>query len=162
MHRLFFIVLLLSNSAFSETNQDLMESLTYNEETSNNVLGGDELIKRMQSNGIFPRNPSLEEDYSKYYIPSKDLELLGSSVLVFEHEELGRFIGCCPNPGNAVIVKINNNENELIDFSKKNKCKVYDQPFVMAPQNLPPMLSIDSTSKYITISCKDNYRLEYE
>lgn len=160
MHRLFFIALLLSNSAFSETNQDLIKSLTYNEATSDNVLSGEELIKRMQSNGIFSNKPSLEEDYSKYYIPNKDIELFGSSVLVFEHEELGRFIGCCPNPGNAVIVKINNNENELIDFARKNKCKVRHQPFVMAPQSLIPMLNIEDAGKYITISCKDNYRLQ--
>jgi hypothetical protein len=135
-------------------------SLTLDPKTGSNSLGGSEAISNLAKDGIFTERASLRMDYSSYYVPKRNIEVLGARLVYFDHEHMEEYVGCCVNSGNAVVLIANSDTAHIEDFAKTNKCGVKKGESVDFPDDLWKLLTINQEmkSRLIEVSCKDNDR----
>lgn len=133
-------------------------SLTLNPKTGSNVLDGSEIIPSLVKNGVFTEKPSERIDYRNYYIPKTSIQILGSKLVYYDYEYIEKWIGCCPNSGDAVVLLESTNTSRIENFAKVNKCKVTKGNDIYLPNDLWKLLNIseESKSQLVEVSCKEH------
>lgn len=127
------------------------------------MLEGGDVISHFVKNGILKGfEPSLRRDYSSFYIPTKNVQVLGGRLIIYEHEYMEQFIGCCVNEGNAAVLLIDSDIAHIEAFANANKCMLEKGDEISLPDNVWELLNLNSEikSRLIEVSCKANYRFD--
>ena len=152
------IAALLSSVCVAQNNEVIERSLTADAKREHRLIDGQEVVLQLSRQGVFKGKPSERQDYSSFYIPQQTVFVLGAKLISFEHEYQTRYVGCCVNPGNAVILQPTRGTAEIETFSRRNGCKysVGNEIFYV-PQKATKALSKPERDSLVEVSCKDNY-----
>lgn len=152
------IAALLSGVCAAQSNDIIERSLTADAKREHRLIDGQEVVLQLSRQGVFKRKPNERRDYSSFYIPQQGVFVFGAKLISFEHEYQTRYIGCCVNPGNAVILQPTRGTAEIEAFSRRNGCRysVGDEIFY-APQRAIKGLTKSERDSLVEVSCKDNY-----
>jgi len=118
-----------------------------------------EVVTQLKQAGVFDQKPNFEGDYYHFYYPRKDIKIFGATLIAFDHEYLIEYVGCCVNPGVALILKKNElfDEKEIEGFAKANSCKVKKIHEIYLPDSVVSELNITKNkSEFVALSCKQS------
>ncbi|MFO1494192.1 MAG: hypothetical protein U1F26_05980 [Lysobacterales bacterium] len=141
---------------------DIIErSLTADASREQRLADGTEVVSQLARLGIFAEDPNERREYSSFYIPKKPISVLGARLVSFEHEYADEYLGCCVNPGNAVILQPAGATADIEAFAQRNGCRyaVGDEIFVL-PKSVTQGLSDSERAALVEVSCKDDYLFE--
>lgn len=155
------IVALFSGACIAQSNDVIERSLTADPKHESRLIDGQEVVLELSQQGALKRKPNERRDYSDYYVPQRTIYVLGAKLISFEHEYITRYIGCCVNPGNAVVLQPSKETVEIEEFSRRNGCKysVGDEIFYV-PERAMKKLTKSERSSLVEVSCKDDYLLD--
>jgi hypothetical protein len=144
-----------------EARQVIELALTLDPKTGSNMLNGAEAIPKLVKSGVFPEKPLTRMDYSDYYAPKANIQVLGSQLVFFAYEYFDKYVGCCVNPGNAIVLIMGSDTTHIENFAKLNKCDITKGNEILFPDALFKMKAIteEMEPKLIEVSCKENYRI---
>lgn len=157
-----------SGQSYSKSQADvesvIKESLSYNPKTELNLLSGDDAVKKIADAGYFTAKPSLRIDYSSYYLPKKGLKIFDMDLVYYDHEYLVRFIGCCVDEGNAIVLKPGAQMDEIERFARKNRCRLRKNGPLYMPDEVAKLLNLEDAQKrkLVELSCKYNDRMDFD
>lgn len=136
MKRMILLALLLcpviSSAAPEEALMSILEASPENVQASSETQKALETLKQ---HNIIKNEPDIVADYNHIYIAIKQLPVLGGVLLALDHEYLENWIGCCVNPGVALILQVKKDMDDttaLASFAKENHCTVkpFEQSFM--------------------------------
>jgi hypothetical protein len=149
---------LLSSVCVAQSNQVIERSLTADAKREHRLIDGQKVVLQLSRQGVLSRKPSERRDYSSFYVPQQTVVVLGAKLVSFEHEYQGRYIGCCVNPGNAVILQPIDGTDEIETFARRNGCKYsVGNEILYVPEMVGKALSKPDRDSLVEVSCKDNY-----
>ncbi|AZZ98325.1 hypothetical protein [Pseudoalteromonas sp. R3] len=158
---------LWSAQSYSQREISIEASLTieptYLEES---LVKGREVVNQMVKSGIFSPEPQERFDYLNFHFPEKETRVLGYQLVYFNYEYADKYIGCCINPGAAVVLRLPSNEDDayLQKFAKRNYCNISRGNHIYMPREIQKMivkLGIP-TVNLVELSCKERDRHELE
>tara|TARA_R100001039_G_C1854728_1_gene117183 strand:+ start:3073 stop:3573 length:501 start_codon:yes stop_codon:yes gene_type:complete len=122
----------ISLAAPEEALMSILEASPENLQASSETQNALETLKQQ---GIINNEPDIVADYNHIYITNKPLPVLGGVLLALDHEYLEDWIGCCVNPGMALVLQVQKDRDDttaLASFAKENHCKVipFEQSFM--------------------------------
>lgn len=138
---------------------DIIErSLTADASREQRLIDGSEVVSQLARLGIFAKDPTERLDYSSFYIPQKPVTVLGARLVSFEHEYADEYLGCCVNPGNAVILLPTGGTADIEAFAQRNGCRyAVSEEILVLPPSVTQGLSESERDALVEVSCKDNY-----
>lgn len=159
MKQIIFLVLLMlplmSIAASTEALVSLLKTPWERIQQSSEKLKALETLKRL---GIINAEPDIVADYNHIYIAKKQVPILGGMLLALDDEYFDSYVGCCVNPGIALVIhvgKTNADALTLTEFAKENMCSVtpFEQAF-MASELEELLLDTSNKEEIMVLSCK--------
>lgn len=135
-------------------------SLTLDNETNDNQINGGKVLNVLIKKGVLENSPISSYDYHNYYLAKTDVKVLGARLLAFNHEVVEKWVGCCPNEGNVVLLEVNDSMSEIEQFAKLNKCNLKTGADIFIPEEVSKSNKINSLnlSKLALLGCQEDYR----
>ncbi len=153
----------ISESNYAEDVTSFIEaSLTLNKETGENMIDGSKIVSELTKDGTFESLPEASYDYKNIYLVKKDIKVLGGQLLVFNHQHLKKWIGCCPNEGNQVLLQVKGDLTRVKNFAETNKCDLDVGADIGVTDEILQTLNLSSESntQLVQLGCQKDYRLE--
>ncbi len=146
----------------NEDTKILERALTLDPKTGSNTLDGSEAVSSLAKRGVFTGTALLRMDYSSYYVPKKNIQVLGYKLVYFEHEYMEEYAGCCVNSGNAVVLLTDSDTTQVENFAKINKCGVEKGEQIYIDDELFKLLNLSAEiiPRLVEVSCKEQYRID--
>lgn len=122
---------------------------------SSEKLNALETLKKL---GIINSEPDIVADYNHIYMANKQVPILGGVLLALDHEYFDSYVGCCVNPGIALVIHVGKKSADalrLMEFAKENACSV--TPFeqaIMANELEESLLDTSNKEDIVVLSCK--------
>lgn len=158
---LFLFSVFLSHACLADNASIIEKSLTADAKKENRLVDGGVVVSELEKAGVFTKKPTERQDYSDYYVPQKPVRVLGAQLISFEHQHFQTYMGCCVNPGNAVVLRPSGNTAAIKSFARKNKCKFSSgNQIYLVPKKALKALSEQDRQSLVEVSCKDNYLFE--
>ncbi|WP_417541966.1 hypothetical protein [Methylophaga thalassica] len=115
-------------------------------------------IERLKRLGIINSEPDIVTDYNHIYMANKQVPILGGVLLALNDEYLDSYVGCCVNPGIALVLDVGKKNADvlaLMEFAKENACSVtpYEQAS-MANELEESLLDTSHKEEIVVLSCK--------
>ncbi len=156
-----FVFVLLMQSFFLNAEPALLikKLLETSPETIEESMESLDSLTILKKNGVIDEKANVQGDYHHFYFPKKEIEMFGAKLVVLDHEYLADYIGCCVDPGVAVVLKKVDgfNSNEIDTFAKQNSCKINDIEKSFIPDLVMKQLGHVNDKKYLfELSCKQN------
>lgn len=105
--------------------------------------------------GLLDRRPSQRSDYTDYWLLKQPATFMGHELLVIEEEYPSKFIGCCPNEGMGVDLRVVGSTDALEDFAEAHGCRLsleYDLPHQLRTAGVRAKLP---KGRYASLSCRE-------
>lgn len=152
------LMFLLAGICSAQDVNIIEQSLTADASREHRLVDGSEVVSQLARLEIFAEDPTERLDYSSFYTPKKHVAVLGARLVSFEHEYADEYLGCCVNPGNAVILLPAGGTADIEAFAQRNGCRyaVGDEILVL-PHSVTKGLSESERDALVEVSCKDNY-----
>ena len=144
----------------SDLGQFVESSLALDEATGDNQLDGGKVIDVLIKKGVLENTPVSSYDYHNYYLSRTDLNVLGAKMLAYNHEVVEKWLGCCPNEGNVVLLEVKDSMLKIEEFAKLNKCALKTGTAMLLPDevlNSNKINEIDSSTLAL-LACQEDYR----
>lgn len=154
----FVLIALLSASCFAQDSEIIEKSLTADARKQKRLVDGSVVVRQLVKSGVFRKKPSQRMDYADYYVPQKQLSVLGARLISFGYEYQQKYIGCCVNPGNSVVLLPAHGIQKIQSFARKNKCRFREsREIYLVPDDAQRGLTGKERQALIEVSCKDDY-----
>lgn len=161
---IFLALLMLPLQSFSAESEALISLLKTSPEKIQQASENLKELDTLKKLGVINATPDLIADYNHIYIAKKQVPVLSGTFLALDHEFLDNYIGCCVNPGVAVVLHMEKEGADLsaVDqFAKENVCTV--TPFELSPMTKEVEEAIFHNFKkenIVVLSCKLRDRIK--
>jgi len=160
------ILIFFSALEFCEQKPTIEASLTADSEFEKNIIDGSDVIKEMAKSGVFSKEPTERADYVSYYFPQTETHVFGYKLVYFDYEYSEEYIGCCVDPGAAIVIQVmpNNNLASIENFAKNNHCSIKKEEQIYMPNSIKEKIVKNgiSISNIVEVSCKERDRRHFE
>lgn len=130
----------------------LIKALQLKPGTTERLSDSGEALQAYIKAGYLDLKPTAREDYTDYRLLKKPTMLMGHTLVLVEEEYMGRFIGCCVNPGVGVTVRLSGSSKNLEKFADKNGCS-FDDAANPQDQLKPYSIKLNlPKGKYVTLT----------
>jgi hypothetical protein len=155
---IFILLALLTGTCFAQNSEIIEKSLTYDAKRQTRFVDGKVVVRQLVKSGAFKEKPTQRMDYADYYVPQKPVSVLGAKLISFEHQYQQKYIGCCVNPGNAVVLHPTKSVENIKSFADKNRCRFSaGREIFLVPDEALKGLSDKERLSLVEVSCKDDY-----
>lgn len=134
---------------------NLINSLKFNNEKKERNGNYGEAIRAYKKEGLIDKKPNQRADYTDYYLIKNPTKFMDHDLIIIEEEYMDSYIGCCVSPGAGVIVKVNDSDENLKNFSKNNHCSLSENINIKNEmENIGIKRSFPS-GNYASLSCRE-------
>ena len=135
-------------------------TLTFNEKTQTYLVDGSKVINALATEGFISSEPTFYYRQNNYYLINAEIEVLGSKLLLFNHQNLEDQMVCCTNKESGVLLLIKENSYAIEKFSNDNKCKLQIGNSINLPNQLWQAINEKNKSFLALLTCEGVYRTE--
>ncbi|MBU3547506.1 zinc ribbon domain-containing protein [Polynucleobacter sp. P1-05-14] len=147
--------LMVSLDSEKQTQPQLKIGLTTDIKAREDLKIAETQIMKLAELGIINKAAELRSDYTDMYRVKIPTYFLNNEVVVIENSYMTKWIGCCPQPGMGIFVKVLNDDNSKLEqFGRKFKCSVdKNQTLKDAEYVKLGIRNSSNKEKYTHISC---------
>jgi hypothetical protein len=114
-------------------------------------------LRALKRDGYLATRPRIRTNYDDFYFPTRSFSVLGGKVVVVQENYLGRYVGCCADPGIGLYFEGSSKASFIAveDFAIANKC-IYLEGNDMVTQELPTnFMRLKPRKSYALLRCSD-------
>lgn len=153
-----FLMISVSSSVFADAAQELVSALKMTPDKIQEEPGNLGVLKFLKEKGLINIEPDFVADYSHTYYAKSDVLVFGAKLLALDFEYLDRYVGCCVDPGIALVLNIENSQSEyqgVVKFAKDNICSVTSLEKARLPSEVKVAVSARHKKEEVfVLSCK--------
>ncbi len=159
-----FVIVLLMQSFFlcAEPALEVKKLLEASPDTIEQSMDSIDSLKMLKKQGVIDEKANVQGDYYHFYFPKKEIVIFGAKLIALDHEYLTDYIGCCVNPGVAVVLKRMDgfNSNEIDVFAKQHSCNINDIEKAHLPDLVIKQVGLANDKAFLfELSCKQNDKI---
>jgi hypothetical protein len=116
-----------------------------------------EPLRALKRDGYLSARPQNRSNYDDFYRPLRAFRVMGAKVVVVQENYLGRYVGCCADPGIGLYFESADvaTLNGIRDFATTNKCIYLQGNALIAPELPRAFLRFKANTFYAMLRCSD-------